>query len=86
MIVCSCNVISDHDIRDVVVTAEIELYSAAQVYDCLGCVVQCGLCTRSVRNILNEQELNCPRYAQCTEDRAAAQPCERTTGELFHEG
>jgi bacterioferritin-associated ferredoxin len=86
MIVCSCNVISDHDIRDVVVTAEIALYSAAQVYDCLGCAVQCGLCTRSVTNILDEQEINCPRYARCADDRAAAQLCERQTEELVHEG
>jgi bacterioferritin-associated ferredoxin len=86
MIVCSCNVISDHDIRDVVVSAEIALNSAAQVYDCLGCVVQCGLCTRSVRNILDEQEINCPRYAQCADDRVATRRCERTAGELLHEG
>jgi bacterioferritin-associated ferredoxin len=86
MIVCSCNVISDHDIRGVVVSAEIELYSTAQVYDCLGCVVQCGLCSRSVRNILDEREVDCPRYARCAENKAATRSCERTTGELLHEG
>jgi bacterioferritin-associated ferredoxin len=43
MIVCSCNVISDHDIRKVVVAADVEPRSAAQVYGCLGCLVQCGL-------------------------------------------
>ena len=55
MIICSCNVISDHEIRNVVVSAEAELCSTAQVYDCLGCPVQCGLCSRSVREILQER-------------------------------
>lgn len=35
MIVCSCNIISDHDIRGAVVATDDELLSAAQVYDCL---------------------------------------------------
>ena len=55
MIVCSCNVISDHEIRHVVVSAEEELSSAAQVYDCLGCSVHCGRCSHSVRRILDER-------------------------------
>ncbi|SFI17344.1 BFD-like [2Fe-2S] binding domain-containing protein [Bradyrhizobium sp. cf659] len=55
MIVCSCNIISDHDIRGVVVSANEELCSAAQVYNCLGCSVRCGLCSHSVRRILEEQ-------------------------------
>lgn len=54
MIVCSCNVISDHDIRGVVLSANDELCSAAQIYGCLGCSVRCGLCTHSVRQILEE--------------------------------
>jgi hypothetical protein len=36
MIICSCNVISDHDVRDAVESADIELCSTAQVYNCLG--------------------------------------------------
>jgi bacterioferritin-associated ferredoxin len=55
MIICSCNVISDHDIRGVVVSTDIKLCSTAQIYDCLGCLVQCGLCSRSVRSILEER-------------------------------
>lgn len=54
MIVCSCNVISDHDIRGVASTGD-ELCSAAQVYDCLGCTVRCGLCSHSVKRILEER-------------------------------
>ncbi|WP_407185487.1 bacterioferritin-associated ferredoxin [Bradyrhizobium centrosematis] len=54
MIVCSCNVISDHDIRGAV-SIDDELCSAAQVYDCLGCTVRCGRCSQAVRRILEEQ-------------------------------
>jgi bacterioferritin-associated ferredoxin len=55
MIICSCNVISDHDVREAVVSAGVELCSTAQVYDCIGCSVRCGLCSRSVRTILQER-------------------------------
>ncbi|MGJ5207729.1 (2Fe-2S)-binding protein [Bradyrhizobium sp. HKCCYLR20261] len=55
MIICSCNVISDTAIRDIVTTADITFGSPAQVYDCLGCSVQCGLCSRSVKRILDER-------------------------------
>lgn len=68
MIVCSCNVISDHDIRDALVSAEIELCSTAQVYDCLGCLVQCGLCSRSVRKILEDRPAGCSQYPQSSDD------------------
>lgn len=61
MIVCSCNIISDHDIRGAVVATEDGVLSAAQVYDCLGCAVRCGRCSPSVRRILEEQ----PRWARC---------------------
>jgi bacterioferritin-associated ferredoxin len=54
MIICSCNVISDHEIKEAVVSADVELYSTAQVYDSLGRLVQCGLCAHSVRAILQE--------------------------------
>ncbi len=64
MIICSCNVISDHEIRDVIGSAEVDLNSTAQVYDCLGCLVRCGLCSRSVRSILEEQPAGCPDCRQ----------------------
>ncbi|MCC8944866.1 (2Fe-2S)-binding protein [Bradyrhizobium sp. Arg62] len=57
MIICSCNVISDHDVRDAVESANIELCSTAQVYNRLGLLVHCGLCSRSVRRILQEPEM-----------------------------
>jgi len=53
MIVCSCNVLTDHEIRNVV-TASREALSARRVYDCLGCSIQCGRCARAVNRIVTE--------------------------------
>jgi bacterioferritin-associated ferredoxin len=53
MIVCSCNVLTDHDVRSVVQTAEDPL-TASDVYGCLGCSRQCGRCARTIKRIMNE--------------------------------
>ena len=53
MIVCSCNVFSDHDVRAVVM-AEVRPRSPGQVYGCLGCSAQCGRCARTIRKIMDE--------------------------------
>ncbi|WP_083841488.1 (2Fe-2S)-binding protein [Bradyrhizobium sp. STM 3843] len=58
MIICSCNVITDHAIRNIVTTTDLAFGSPAQVYDCLGCAVQCGQCSRSVKRILEEKLTN----------------------------
>ena len=55
MIICSCNFISDRDVREAVVTADVGVCSTAQVYNCLGHLVRCGHCSRSVRTILQER-------------------------------
>jgi bacterioferritin-associated ferredoxin len=52
MIVCSCNVLTDHDVRSV--TAAQAARSAGQVYGCLGCSPQCGRCARTIRRIMDE--------------------------------
>jgi bacterioferritin-associated ferredoxin len=53
MIVCSCNVLSDHDVRTAV-AAEARPRSPGQVYGCLGCSAQCGRCARTIRKIMDE--------------------------------
>jgi bacterioferritin-associated ferredoxin len=53
MIVCSCNVLSDHDVR-MVLTAERTTTRTSQIYGCLGCTVQCGRCASTIRRILDE--------------------------------
>jgi len=54
MIVCSCNVLSDRDVRDAVNASEDIPRNAKQVYGCLGCSVECGRCARTVKTIIDE--------------------------------
>lgn len=54
MIVCSCNVLSDHDVRHAVGPGGGNARTAAEVYGCLGCSAQCGRCVRSIRKIMND--------------------------------
>jgi bacterioferritin-associated ferredoxin len=70
MIVCSCNVLSDHDVRSVV-EAE-RKRSSSQVYGCLGCSAQCGRCARTIRRIMDEATaaaacVRCPATATAAE-------------------
>jgi bacterioferritin-associated ferredoxin len=53
MIVCSCNVLSDQDVRTAC-KAEAPPRSTGQVYGCLGCSAQCGRCARTIRKIMDE--------------------------------
>jgi bacterioferritin-associated ferredoxin len=53
MIVCSCNVLSDHDVRKAV-QAEVRPRTTGQVYGCLGCSPQCGRCAQTIRRIMDE--------------------------------
>jgi len=53
MIVCSCNVLSDHDVRAALAGGSTP-QTAGQVYGCLGCSVQCGRCARTIRSIIDE--------------------------------
>lgn len=54
MIVCSCNVFSDRDVRSAIDTAPARPATANQVYGCLGCSPQCGRCARTIRRIMDE--------------------------------
>jgi bacterioferritin-associated ferredoxin len=52
MIVCSCNVLTDHAIRKAVETRAPR--TAGQVYGCLGCSAQCGRCAQTIRQIMDD--------------------------------
>ena len=56
MIVCSCNVLSDHDVRSVVESAQNQHLprNAKQLYGCLGCSAECGRCARTIKTIIDE--------------------------------
>ncbi len=58
MIVCSCNVLSDSQIRTTLDTESASApRTAAQAYRCLGCSPQCGRCLRTVKAILDEARM-----------------------------
>jgi len=80
MIVCSCNVLTDHDIR-LVMSAAAELpRTTHQVYGCLGCRVECGRCVGTIRAIMNPAcDKECSSVI-CSEGRGADQALE--AGEL----
>jgi bacterioferritin-associated ferredoxin len=74
MIVCSCNVLSDTQVRTAVSTAAPR--SAGQVYGCLGCSAQCGRCARTIRKIMDEALLAaaaCPAGCTCAAHKRAAE-------------
>jgi bacterioferritin-associated ferredoxin len=54
MIVCSCNVLTDHDVRGTLSGNEAAPRSTGDVYRCLGCSAQCGRCARTIRRIMDE--------------------------------
>jgi bacterioferritin-associated ferredoxin len=71
MIVCSCNVLSDHDVRTALGHA-MAPRNAGQVYGCLGCSPQCGRCARTIRRIMDEATAaaacaGCPATATAAE-------------------
>jgi bacterioferritin-associated ferredoxin len=67
MIVCSCNVLSDHDVRAALSGGAEAPRSAGAVYQCLGCNAQCGRCVRTIRRIMDEALAAVP--ACCQGDR-----------------
>jgi bacterioferritin-associated ferredoxin len=68
MIVCSCNVLSDHEVRTAANNAARR--STSHVYGCLGCSAQCGRCARTIRKIIDETlngaKVSCPVDCACT--------------------
>jgi bacterioferritin-associated ferredoxin len=54
MIVCSCNVLTDHDVRSAVNGADDLPRNAKQIYGCLGCSAECGRCARTIKKIIDE--------------------------------
>lgn len=54
MIVCSCNVLSDGDVKACLGPGPECPRTPAQVYRCLGCSPNCGRCARSIRAIMDD--------------------------------
>jgi bacterioferritin-associated ferredoxin len=54
VIVCSCNVLSDGDVRRCLDPGPDCPLTPAQVYRCLGCRPECGHCARTIRAIMDQ--------------------------------
>ena len=53
MIVCSCNVISDHEVRDVASNPTTSS-SMSRIYRTLGRKPHCGRCKRAIKDIVSK--------------------------------
>jgi bacterioferritin-associated ferredoxin len=53
MIICSCNVFSDQQLRSALAKATQRL-RMSQIYDCLGCSAQCGQCAHTIKRIMEQ--------------------------------
>jgi bacterioferritin-associated ferredoxin len=76
MIVCSCNVLSDDDVRAAVSGAAELPRTTRQVYGCLGCSAECGRCARTIRRIMTEA------LGACARECAAGCPPQHDAPEL----
>jgi bacterioferritin-associated ferredoxin len=84
MIVCSCNVLSDHDVRNAVSSADDLPRNAKQIYGCLGCSAECGRCARTIKTIIDEAlgtcalacQANCPHSHRAHQAESALTPTE----------
>jgi bacterioferritin-associated ferredoxin len=69
MIVCSCNVLTDKDVRTACAAAKARPRTTGQVYGCLGCSAQCGRCGRTIRRIMDQALIaaaqGCPAGCDC---------------------
>ena len=54
MIVCSCNVLSDGDVKACLNPGPDCPRTPAQVYRCLGCSPNCGRCATTIRTIMDK--------------------------------
>lgn len=69
MIVCSCNVLSDKQVKALLAPGAAGPRTPAQVYRCLGCSPQCGRCAATIRDIMRSSfaEAAAAAVAGCTE-------------------
>lgn len=53
MIICSCNVVSDAQVRSVIASNP-QCPRMSHVYTFLGCAAQCGRCAKTINGIMQE--------------------------------
>jgi bacterioferritin-associated ferredoxin len=62
MIICSCNVFSENEVRRALASA-VRPLRISQVYACLGDATLCGRCARTITKIMDEASVGNPRHA-----------------------
>jgi bacterioferritin-associated ferredoxin len=71
MIVCSCNVFSENEVRHALARA-CRTPRVSQVYACLGYARQCGRCARTIKTIIDEASTTAQRHVMRPEMAAAS--------------
>jgi len=59
VIVCSCNVLSDAQLRSAI-ASETPRLRMSRIYASLGCTAQCGRCAHTIKVILEETDRRGP--------------------------
>ena len=54
MIICSCNVFSDQQVRSTLASATRQV-RISQIYACLGSTAQCGRCAHTIKRIMSSE-------------------------------
>ena len=88
VIVCSCNVLSDGQIKACVNDGPNCPRTAADVYQCLGCSPKCGRCARTIRQIVANALMGVDvpvAIAPCASDCAATCPMAKTHTHDHHQ-
>lgn len=80
MIVCSCNVLSDQQIRTTIGDEAARPQTPGQVYRCLGCSPQCGRCARTIKAMLDDIRGLTPR----ADAASACGPCPAACPAVTH--
>jgi len=70
MILCSCNVISDRDIRACVKPCGASAEKARDVFRCLGRAPKCGRCVRKIQSLFEQGDaVEAPEPTDSAESR-----------------
>src|SRR5438552_3700362 len=69
MIICSCNALSDLQVRDVLSASGVLPQTAGEVQRRLGCRAQCGCCARTLKAVIEETRKYGPALSVLLLDR-----------------
>ncbi len=78
MIICSCNVISDHVVRRAIEDPDTSVARVSCLFGHLGCHPQCGRCAPTLRRLIRESTAgdatHCPAALDDIGDEAQGPP------------